>query len=438
MPARRGLNADGVVYPDLDTRAEYGRPAGRNSRRNQQPPALVRIEYQYHGVALAKAAMEHGGRYAGQWNGLVAKRRKREQPVGLETRHIFLDTEVYRSCGHNLNAKPMQVLGRYVTEGAFVLHTTDVTLREVRGQIGDMQRELANEANRVARQLQRWNRRYRHAGDRLPVPVALEPADTDAAYRDFEWILRFDWRAREHIAADLPTAPVLDRYFERQAPFDEKGSKEFPDALALLALEKWCSAAQERVYVVSKDKAMRRAADASEHLIPVAGLHGLLSLVASADGHGISDAVRDAFEEASFAADLQDALARSMDQIGGVYHGDLYFEGEVLEMEIEELEAVTDVTILRVDKEQVACVASVKLAVSAKIDYTDISEAFWDREDQRYYGAEFAVAEIQDTVGAKIFVELERPGEEFNLGSAGFLGEDLEVSDGVDDEYPYK
>ena len=368
----------------------------------------------------------------------MTKRRKREQPVGLETRHIFLDTEAYRSCGHNLNAKPMQILGRYVADGVFELHTTDATLREVRRQIGDMERELANEANQVARKLQRWNRRYQHARDRLPVPDPLEPSEGGAAYRDFAWKVRHDWNAREHAAADLTMGPVMDRYFEGRAPFDEKGSKEFPDAVALLALEDWCAAARERVYVVSRDKAVGRAAAAGEHLIPVDGLHDLLALVASAAGHGIADAVRDAFDGSFFHAALQDALARGIAELGGVYHGDRYFEGDVLAMEVEELEEVADVTILRVDEHQVACVADVQLAVSAEIDYTDISEAFWDREDRRYYGAESRVAEIRDVVAAKIFVEVERDGEKFRLGSAGFLTQDLVVSDGVDDEWPYK
>lgn len=358
--------------------------------------------------------------------------------MGLETRHIFLDTEVFNSCGHNLNAEPMQVLGRYVADGVFVPHTTDVTLREVRRQIGEMERELANEANKVARRFERWNRRYRDKHDRLRVPERFEPSKGGAAYRDFEWIVRYDWKAQIHAAADLRAGSVLDQYFERRAPFDENGSKEFPDALALLALESWCAAAGQRVYVVSKDKAVGRAAEVSEHLIAVAGLDRLLALVASAEGHRIADAVRNAFDAHCFRAALRDALACGIGQMGGVYCGERYFEGDVLAMEVEEIDEVANLTILRVDERQVACVAEAGLAISAEIDYTDVSEAWWDSEDQRYYGAETGVAEIRDVVAAKIFVELERDDDGFELISAAFLGQDIDVSDGVDDEWPYK
>ena len=69
-----------------------------------------------------------------------------------------------------------------------------------------------------------------------------------------------------------------------QAPFDTEDSKEFPDAFALLALENWCADMQERIYVVSKDKAVLRAAAVSDHMIGIENLDRLLALVASAEG----------------------------------------------------------------------------------------------------------------------------------------------------------
>ena len=42
----------------------------------------------------------------------MTERGTKEHVVGLESRNIFLDTEAFRSCGHNLNAKLMKVLGR--------------------------------------------------------------------------------------------------------------------------------------------------------------------------------------------------------------------------------------------------------------------------------------------------------------------------------------
>ena len=70
--------------------------------------------------------------------------------VGLETRNIFLDTQVFRFYGHNLNTKIMELLGRYVAEGICLLHTTDVTLREISSQLGAMESDLTIRSSAIA------------------------------------------------------------------------------------------------------------------------------------------------------------------------------------------------------------------------------------------------------------------------------------------------
>ena len=359
-----------------------------------------------------------------------------DPPVGLETRNVFLDTEVFRSYGHNVDAEPLKVLGRYVEDGIFVLHTTDVTLGEVRRQLVAMETELRISANSAANKLERWNSRFRRKQDRLPVPDLLtEPVEPAPAYREFERILRREWGVREHRAADLPVAPVLDRYFAGQAPFDRPDSKkEFPDALALLALENWCFGTQQRIYVVSKDNAVLRAAEESEHFIGVEDLDHLLSLVTMAQGHDVAEVVSTAIEEPAVQTELQESLSENIGSVGWLYGGDRD-DGEVVNVEILKLRDVHDITILRVDQDRVACVARVRLLVSAGINYMDYSVAIWDNEDQRYYGGESVDIEIEESVAAKIFLELAVDGEAVTLSSAGFLSRDLLVTDSFSDDY---
>ena len=331
----------------------------------------------------------------------------------------------------------MKVLGNYVAEGIFLLHITDVTLREVRSQISTMEREMTNRANKIAKELAIWNNRYRSDHHRLPVPDPLsEPSDPSRAYLDFEWTLCHDWNAHKHRAADLSIGLVLDQYFGRKAPFDKEGSKEFPDAIALLALENWCVRNQERIYIVSKDKAVQRAAAGSDWLISVDSLDRLLGLVAEANESEIAKTISIAFNEPPLVKDLEDGLSYQIGEVGGVYDGERD-DGEVIGMEIVELVEIEDVTVVRVDQAQDTCVAVVRLLITAEINYTDLSDAIWDGEDGRYYGERSVITEIQDTVAAKIYVELKRDGDDITLASVQFLTQDLTVSDDFDDEYPY-
>lgn len=296
-----------------------------------------------------------------------------EHPVGLETRNIFLDAEVFRSNGHNLTTEMMKVLGDYLADGVLVLHTTDVTLREISRQIRAMESKLTNHHNKVVRDLTRWNNRYRFARHHLPVPDPLsEPTQPTSAYQDFARRLRHDWNAREHSSADLPIGPVLDQYFSGQAPFDEDGSKEFPDAIALLALQAWCASAQESIYVVSRDKAVQRAAKERDHLVAIESLDHLFALITAAEGHNIAETIWAAFDKQSFLDELQETLSDRIAWVDVLYDGDAY-EADILATEIEEIEETEDITVLRVDQDSVSCLARVRLLVSAEIDYQDVS-----------------------------------------------------------------
>lgn len=360
-----------------------------------------------------------------------------QHSFGLRTRNVFLDTELYRSHAHNLRTKMMKLLGNYVADGIFLLHVTDVTLREVRRQISTMEREMTNRANKVSKELAIWNTRYRSDHHHLPVPDRLsETSDPSRAYLDFERTLCHDWNAKKHRAADLSIGSVLDQYFERRAPFDREGSKEFPDAIALLVLEKWCLQTQECIYIVSKDKAVQRAAAGSDWFISVNSLDCLFSLVAEAGNSDMAKMISIAFNEPPLVKDLEDALSCKIGDVGGVYDGERD-DGEVLGMELVELVEIEDVTVVRVDQALDACVADVRMLITAEINYTDVSDAIWDSEDGRYYGGESVETEIQDTVGAKIFVELKRNGDDITLVSVQFLTPEVTVSDDFDPEYPF-
>ena len=280
----------------------------------------------------------------------------------------------------------MELLGSYVADGIFLLHTTDVTLREVRRQFSNMERDMTNRANKVSKELAIWNTRYRSDHHHLPVPNPLSaPSDPSRAFLDFNRTLCHDWNAQKHLAADLSVGLVLDQYFEGRAPFDREGSKEFPDAIALLVLEKWCLQTQECIYIVSKDKAVQRAAARSEWFIAVDSLDCLFSLVAEVSSSDTAKLISTAFNEPSLIKNLEDALSDQIGELGGVYDGERE-DGEVLGMELFELVDITDVTVVRVDQALDACVADVRMLITAEIGYTDVSDAIWDSEDGRYYG----------------------------------------------------
>ena len=61
---------------------------------------------------------------------------------------------------------------------------------------------------------------------------------------------------------------VLDFYFQNKAPFSESGKKknEFPDAIVLLAIDKWANCEDKSVLAVAKDKDWKAFCEASDNI----------------------------------------------------------------------------------------------------------------------------------------------------------------------------
>ena len=123
--------------------------------------------------------------------------------AGLKTRHVFLDTEAYRRYGHNLSARVLQSLFKYIKDQVSILHITDITVAEIKRQIEEMAHEIAQNVNKANKQLKNW--RKRSAGG----AQEKEPEDVDRAelarlaVLHFNVAMRGDWKPLEHLRYDV-------------------------------------------------------------------------------------------------------------------------------------------------------------------------------------------------------------------------------------------
>ncbi|MBZ0212502.1 MAG: PIN domain-containing protein, partial [Nitrospirae bacterium] len=185
---------------------------------------------------------------------------KRQRGTGLETRHVFLDTQVYHSLKHNPANPAFKQLMSHVGERRLALHICDITLLEVKRQLHETVASRARELALVEKDLKRW----RAAAPRVSLPglvhLNVEPL-SKALFDEFCGAVLVTCRATMHRALDIHAKEVFDTYFGRYPPFDREGSKEFPDGFVLKALEKWSEAETTKIYVVSADRAVARAAE---------------------------------------------------------------------------------------------------------------------------------------------------------------------------------
>jgi len=76
--------------------------------------------------------------------------------LGLKTKHVFLDTDVYRRYGHNLGDKVLKTLLRLTQDHVCTLHITDITMSEIKRQLGELAAEVATAVNKGNKQLRNW------------------------------------------------------------------------------------------------------------------------------------------------------------------------------------------------------------------------------------------------------------------------------------------
>jgi hypothetical protein len=195
----------------------------------------------------------------------------------LQAKLVFLDTSTVRRSGFGVNNVSYTKLKSLLKDGSFTLITTDITQRE----IAKHAREQATEAFGGFQKLRQKGHALRILSlkyDGKPLRELTEKAACDeleatvAAY------------FKECNAKVIPIRPdsigrVFDSYFKKLPPFGEgEKRKEFPDAFVFDALNVYCTAENQKVYVISEDKDFATACKGNPLCIHLESVETLLDI----------------------------------------------------------------------------------------------------------------------------------------------------------------
>ena len=184
---------------------------------------------------------------------------------------ITLDTSIFDQFECNLGYKSLTALKQFKDTGIKVLFTP-ITMGEVKAHIATAAKE---KAGKLTAAINQFDKAWRKALDQ-PAIAAQLGLDNDPAARADELVGAF----LKEVGAELiplednvSIDDLVDLYFAGKAPFSEKEDKknEFPDAIALLALESWADD-NGTVLIISRDGDWQAFADTSSNLICVKDL----------------------------------------------------------------------------------------------------------------------------------------------------------------------
>lgn len=186
---------------------------------------------------------------------------------------------------------------------------------------------------------------------------------------------------------------VLSRFFETKPPFGNKEAKkhEFPDAIALLALEGWAARKGTTVVAVSSDGDWKRFCAESERIYCVDDLAHALSVfhAGADDAAALFSAMLRAGAIEQLDAILLDAIREQSDKITFDFEAasNWYYEAELSDVQISSETSLADqikaFDVLEYEEQTLVLQTSLMVDATA---YFSASFEHWDSIDREYVG----------------------------------------------------
>jgi hypothetical protein len=325
-------------------------------------------------------------------------------------RLVALDTQVFESQNFNYNSKVFRTLVELAQQEKIRLLLTSVTLHEIRAHITEGAVLTSTAIEQAINDLKK--KRFKPQGNTKRVKIS---ANSDLLKEFKEKVQdiapNFDQINQELldkleaflqetdfkiIEVDrVSVVDIFENYFSGTPPFGEGKKKyEFPDAFALLALQKEAEDRNKIIYVVSGDSDWENFCSSRENLSLIGTLDELLeTIIRETD----SDEVDECYELYSDKEDeikeyIQNkfsALNFSIDLSGTSL---IEWGSEEIEVEVNSVDIIASslVNIDDSDADQPSVVFELEAEVhyDAKVSYESLEYAIYDREDDRYYGVE--------------------------------------------------
>lgn len=351
----------------------------------------------------------------------------------LETRHVFLDTQVYRSIRHSPANPLMGLLLKQIEAHRIVLHTADITLLEVKRQIRESMIAHNRDLEKIEKDLGRWRLAARDQAPSPAIAFDIEALATEI-FGQFDTFVRVRCQAVTHAALTIPAGDVFENYFRRDPPFNKPESKEFPDGFVFEALSRWCKKEKERLYVVTQDGAFLKAAEGHASMLPMKDIHHILASAAvGLDGEANEEAIASAaLDGQDFDGSFEMALQDQIKDVVFVYAGDLP-EGEAYQGELVAVEEIDGWSVVGLSSERITLILSVVANVKVEVQYEDREDAIYDREDDIWFGAETGSTDVREEVRLEVLVDLDR--ERGNVLEAKVLTPEVTVHGSTEYDY---
>ncbi|MEP1490398.1 MAG: PIN domain-containing protein [Algibacter sp.] len=311
----------------------------------------------------------------------------------IEDKIVFLDTSVFESENY-FEGRNINILFNLAKDELIHLKITDIVYREVLARTENHAIKAVNLYKKDKLNFEREARILRNTSvlkdyfENVDFKEIKENAKKEIQEKFHQVIDEFKIEIIDSSIADIKE--ILDDYFETNPPFKDGLKKsEFPDALSINAIKKWCENTSNSVIHLSNDKDFdeykNKAIDCSHDLSSL--LEFLFTQNDDIQFEFITAIYKKSIDEITIS--IESELSDDLSSLAfSVIENDAWFEDvEVDFIEIYKTETIVAL-INEIEDKTFSYEIEINIYFSVEAYYTDLSTAFYDKEDGVWWGEE--------------------------------------------------
>lgn len=322
---------------------------------------------------------------------------------------VFIDTNIYEGANFSFYNKQFSKLKELIEEENVELLYNEIVYQEVHQHIGENLAKAISEYNKMIdnrafapfRMDDKW-------GDKIS---QIEFDDMVGELRK-----RWDDFIEDTYAIKIPISGVnvdeiIDKYFNKRFPFENKKPTEFKDAICVDSIMRYYDTiVDKRVYVVAADKGFRKSFRGREEFVIYSDLNKFLNFAIAQTEH-LSVEIEKAFESGVLDSCISKLLNNEL-CMGSVDVEDVYDDIDLLRVETRSIEFGY---IHKLNEESAVVVSNASVNVEVEYAIRDEDNSYYDREDGRYYWENFVTCKTTFCIDLEIEVSIAIETDEKDL-----------------------
>ncbi len=298
---------------------------------------------------------------------------------------VFIDTSIYEAANFSIHNKQFSKLKELIEEESVELLYNEIVYQEVYQHIGENLGKAVSEYNRVI-EVNRAFAPFR-SDDKWRTKIA--PIKVDDMVSD----LRKYWDdyIADTFAIKIPISGVdideiVNKYFKKQLPFENKKPTEFKDAISIDSIMKYYETIEDdKIYVVAADKGFRKSFKERDEFVTFFDLNGFLNFAVSHVDH-LAVEIERTFNSGILDSYISEMLDDQLYYKSSVDVEDVYDDIELLSIATQSIEYGY---IHEFDENQALVIANASVNIEVEYTVRDEDNSYYDREDDRYYWENF-------------------------------------------------